>query len=63
MGKTWNIWVLSEEDITQVADRELTSEQIEEVARYFKKAVEGLLGDGNYSWEDILRDAIQTATG
>jgi len=67
MGKTWNIWVLSEEDITHVLDqfvekKELSPEQVEEVVRTFKKGVEALLGDGNYSWVDILKEAIVVAT-
>jgi len=53
----WNIWVLSEEDIDWIAKGlglKLTKTQKREVARRFKKGVEGAL----YDWDRLLENCI-----
>ncbi|MEM3207299.1 MAG: hypothetical protein QXQ87_04620 [Halobacteria archaeon] len=52
--KTWVMWTLSEGDIDDIADRKLTEEQKEEVARRFQKFVECCLE----KWDDGLSMAI-----
>lgn len=61
MGKKWECWVLSEEDIEDkckelgIDFEELTGNQIEEIARGFKKDFEDFCED----WDLILGRAIQ----
>ena len=63
-GKFWTMWTLSEDEIHEVAKylgikRELTLDEIEEIARVYKVYVEHALGSGAYDWEHMLRDAIR----
>lgn len=60
--RTWNTWVLSEEDIEQVAkdnEIDLSGRDLDEIARRFEKGVSSLLGSSGYDWTDILDEAIR----
>lgn len=57
---SWGMWILSPEDIEHIAHDmgvTLTSEQVDEVRRLFRKAFE----HNNDNWTDMLVDAIEEA--
>ena len=65
MEKQWHIWTLSEGDIEMVCERmnvdfrSLSEDEIESIARFFRKGFEF----ANEDWEDILVEAIREAIG
>lgn len=62
MSKTWECWTLSIEDIEKIAKetgrdiKEFSEEDLNEIARKFKKGIEWSVYD---AWEGILKEAIE----